>query len=146
VPTVRTPLSINLPAARSSVDAARLAVLEYLEPEKLDARTIFDFELVLEELLVNVALHGFPSGVEGVVDLTIDVDPACVRLRLEDDGMPFDPASAPIKPPPPDLDATTPGGLGLHLVRKHAREVVYERRDGRNVTSVTIDRQRADAR
>ena len=142
----RAPLSLRLPATRTSVEVARLAALEFLEPYRLSARDVFNFELVLEELLINVALHAYPPNTEGIVDLTVDAGPGHVRLHLEDEGVAFDPALAPIKPRPTSLDDATPGGLGLQLVRQHARDVAYARRDGRNVTTVTIDRQRADAR
>ena len=63
--------------------------------------------LVASELVTNAVRHG-----NGDVELRIDVDEACVRLEVLDDG--HVKVTAPRRQPSP----TAIGGRGLHLVRE----------------------------
>lgn len=60
-----------------------------------------------------------------------------VRLTVIDDGRAFDPLAA----PPPNLSTDVRerpiGGLGLHMLREMADEIVYKRRDGTNRLTLT---------
>jgi sigma-B regulation protein RsbU (phosphoserine phosphatase) len=143
-PDTAARLSLRLPATRASVDAARIAVLDYLAPSSLAARTIFDVELVLEEVLMNVVTHGNPDGEEGMaghcVELTVESTPDGVRMVFEDDGIAFDPTAATSPPRPATLADAEPGGLGIGLVRRRSSALAYARSDGRNVLTVEIAR------
>jgi anti-sigma regulatory factor (Ser/Thr protein kinase) len=137
-------LSLRLPATRASVDAARIAVLDHLAPSAPTARTLFDVELVLEEVLMNVVTHGSAGGEAGMsghgVELTVEATPGTVRMVFEDDGIAFDPTTAASPPRPATLADAEPGGLGIALLRRRASMLSYARRDGRNVLTVEIAR------
>lgn len=98
-------------------------------PEEL----LFPFELALEEVFMNVAMHGGTAA--GPSTVWVDLEPADGRLELgvSDDGPAFDPLAMAT----PDIDAPLEerpiGGLGIYLVREMMAGVSYERRDGRNV-------------
>jgi len=55
-----------------------------------------------------------------------------VAHAYDDDGRPFDPASAPATPPPSSLDEASLGGLGLGLLHHFADTVGYARESGLN--------------
>ena len=87
----------------------------------------FPFELALEELFINVAMHGAAPGVVPQVEVEFTCDGKTATLTLRDDGPAFDPLAA----PPPDVDAALEdrpvGGLGIYLVREMMDEVTYQR-------------------
>jgi anti-sigma regulatory factor (Ser/Thr protein kinase) len=134
------PLQLLLPAALAAVEQARAAVLRHLEPLRLAPRTVHALELVLEETVMNIATHGYGAGDEGTIELTLAVDAQRLTLRFVDDGVAFDPSRAVPSARPATIAQAQPGGLGLALVRRHAREIAYERHDGSNRLTVVLDR------
>lgn len=90
------------------------------------------FELALEEIFLNVVMHGSAGGDLPQVDVSLALTPAGLTLTVEDDGPGFDPLSL----PPPDVTASVTdrpvGGLGVFLVRKMMDTVSYARVAGRN--------------
>jgi serine/threonine-protein kinase RsbW len=83
--------------------------------------------LVAEECFVNAVEHGSASQIEITLEL-IDG----VVMTMEDDGIAFDPLSAPEFDPATPLAQRRAGGLGIHMVRHLVQEMRYQRLDGRN--------------
>ena len=98
----------------------------------LPPRECIAFELALEEVFMNVVMHGASQGEPRRVEVSLDLTPAELTLTVEDDGPGFDPLSL----PPPDVTASLTdravGGLGVFLVRKMMDTVSYARIAGRN--------------
>jgi serine/threonine-protein kinase RsbW len=103
-------------ASLTKGDAARLAVL-------------------VEELIANVCDHG---GCEShdVVNLALSVGEEAIHIAIDDPGIAFDPTDFGPDAPIPERG----GGAGIALVRAWASEFRYERRDGRNFTTVIVSR------
>jgi serine/threonine-protein kinase RsbW len=119
---------------RTSVpsEAAQLPVLtqflqEFWSAAGLPPAQAMGFELALEEIFMNVVLHGSPPGTLPRVELSLGLADGGVTMTLEDNGSEFDPLSL----PPPDLEASLAdrrvGGLGVFLVRQMMDAVSYER-------------------
>ncbi|OYU00161.1 MAG: serine/threonine protein kinase [Burkholderiales bacterium PBB1] len=125
---------------RDALDQARTQVLRWLERHVPTAKLVFSVELILEETLMNVIWHAHPDHAEHLIRLEMDVDAADVVMRFEDDGVPFDPLQAPAPVAPRSIDDAVPGGLGLLLVRRCARDVTYQRLDGMNRLTVRVAR------
>jgi anti-sigma regulatory factor (Ser/Thr protein kinase) len=126
-------------ARRTAVpaDAAQLTVLtrflrEFATAVALDATQVRTFELALEEIFVNIVMHGSRPGIVPRVEVSLHRDAESLTMTVEDDGPEFDPLSL----PPPDVTASLAdrrvGGLGVFLVRKMMDSVRYARIAGRN--------------
>jgi serine/threonine-protein kinase RsbW len=124
-----------------SADAAHLPLLtrllqEFWSAAELPAAEAPAFELALEEIFVNVVMHGAPAGRRAQVEVSFALDDGDLTLMIEDDGPPFDPLSL----PPPDVTASLEdrkvGGLGVFLVRKTMDAVGYRRIAERNQLSL----------
>lgn len=95
--------------------------------------------LVIEELVLNTILYGFPGGGDHDISLDIALRDKILTLEIRDGGIPFDPFR---DAPAPDL--TSPvrdrriGGLGVHIVKTTMDDVLY-RRDG-NVNFVRVSK------
>jgi len=91
--------------------------------------------VALDELLSNVARHGNPEATEAIV--TFALQPDRLEIEVADTSAAFDP----LQQPPPDrtsgVEARPVGGLGIALVRATMSDVRYERRDGRNVVTLS---------
>jgi serine/threonine-protein kinase RsbW len=130
--------------ARASVpgEAGQLQVLneflgEFWSRAALSEALRFPFELALEEVFMNVVMHGTPSGTTFTVDVRLACAGGLVTLVVEDPGPEFDPLSR----EGPDVGAAIEdrpiGGLGIHLVRELMDQVAYRRADGRNQLTMT---------
>jgi serine/threonine-protein kinase RsbW len=95
------------------------------------------FELALEEVFMNVVLHGSPAGTTPRVEVSLSLRDSELAMTIEDDGPPFDPLTV----PPPDLSASLGprpvGGLGVFLVRQMMDAVSYQRVGSRNQLRLT---------
>jgi serine/threonine-protein kinase RsbW len=94
--------------------------------------------LVLEELFTNTVSHGHGADSDQPVDIALDVAPGVIRVTYEDTGPAFDPRVS--APAPPPVDQHVVGQLGLVLVRRIARDLTYERVEGRNRLRLSVYR------
>jgi serine/threonine-protein kinase RsbW len=118
-------------------EAAQLGVLtqflqEFWSAAHLPPAQALPFELALEEVFMNVVLHGTTAGALCEVEVSLTLTSDGLMMTIEDEGPGFDPLSL----PPPDVTASLAdrrvGGLGVFLVRQMMDSVSYERVAGRN--------------
>jgi len=112
-------------------------VAEFLESSGLPAPAAFELDLVIEELFTNMvkyAPHGAPEIEIGLTRLGPDV----VIVLRDFDVEPFDPTRAPRADVGRPLGERPAGGLGLHLVRRIARDLRYDYRDRSSTITVTV--------
>jgi serine/threonine-protein kinase RsbW len=134
-------LPLTLDAGPADVELARRAVVEFLAPFGLSPQAAYAVELVLEEVLMNIAWHAYEGQEPRQASVAVRIDRDEVLMCFEDDGRAFDPTRHEEEPPPATLPEARPGGLGLRLVRRHARHIGYQRLGGRNRLTVGIARQ-----
>jgi serine/threonine-protein kinase RsbW len=106
------------------------ALVEFLQRAwqegELPEATAFPFELALDEVFMNVVMHGTtPDGPPREVSVVLRYEGSAVTMVMEDDGPAFDPLTLAA----PDIDAPIEerelGGLGVFLVRELMDEVSY---------------------
>ena len=123
-------------------DAACLPALtrflqEFWSAARLPPAEALPFELALEEVFMNVVLHGSPRGTAPRVEVSLLLSESELTMTVEDDGPPFDPLVL----PPPDLTAGLAerpvGGQGVHLVRQMMDAVSYQHVGARNQLRMT---------
>jgi anti-sigma regulatory factor (Ser/Thr protein kinase) len=118
-----------------------LSVAEELErfcsQRDLPKPVSFKVRLVLEELVLNLIDHAVGSATDRI-DLRIELEPGQVILVLEDDSDPFDPRQVPAFDKEKPLEHRRPRGMGIHLVRTMAEEIVYQRIGGINQLRVVL--------
>ena len=106
------------------------ALVEFLQRAwqegALPEATAFPFELALDEVFMNVVMHGTtPDGPPREVSVVLRYEGSAVTMVMADDGPPFDPLTLAA----PDINAPIEerelGGLGVFLVRELMDEVSY---------------------
>ncbi|HRY34095.1 MAG TPA: ATP-binding protein [Bacteroidales bacterium] len=112
-------------------------VNEFVLEKRLPDCNLFELNLVLEEIFTNIVFYAFKDGEAHDILITIEQQDSALCIRVEDDGMPFDPT---LREPPPDIDKPLEerdiGGLGIHLVRNLMQEVSYRREGDRNILTL----------
>jgi anti-anti-sigma factor len=127
-------VEFDMPAEREVVGPQLDEIEAELERQGQPVETILRARLVLEELLLNVVDHGRPCS--GRIEIHLARAASMLRLRIIDDGAPFDPFAAPLEEHPADIATRRIGGLGMVLVRQSCDWARYERRGDANVVEV----------
>ena len=104
---------------------------------QLDREATNNLNLALEEAVGNVIMYAYPQGTDGVVDIDAVVDGKCVTCVITDSGKPFDPTTKAEVDINAGMEDRPIGGLGIHLVRTIMDSVTYERKDGKNILTLT---------
>jgi serine/threonine-protein kinase RsbW len=124
-------------------DAAQLPALtaflkDFWSEMGLPAAAAPTFELALEEVFMNVVMHGSTAGAKPRVEVSLALTDGDVMLSIEDDGPAFDPLSLPAPDIGSSLEARPVGGLGVFLVRQMMDSVRYQRLGVHNRLSMTM--------
>ena len=112
----------------------------FLLEQRASAATIHDVQLVLEEVTTNVIRHTMPVHAVLTLEVEIEMEPAAVRLRVEDDGAAYDPTLVPDKASGEAAQEAGPGGYGLRIIRSTATQLDYRRFGGLNVLEMRVPR------
>jgi serine/threonine-protein kinase RsbW len=123
-------------------DAAQLAVLtrflqEFWSAASLPPAQAMGFELALEEIFMNVAMHGSPAGTVPRVEVSLALAEARLTMTIEDDGPQFDPLSVAAPDVTASIEERRVGGNGVFLVRQIMDAVEYQHIRGRNQLKMT---------
>lgn len=109
------------------------------EKMEIEADKVFKLNLALEEAVANVINYAYPDQTGMPVTLSMSADGHVLTFVLDDEGVAFDPTSK----EDPDITLSAEdrpiGGLGIMLVREIMKEVHYERKDGHNLLTMTME-------
>jgi anti-sigma regulatory factor (Ser/Thr protein kinase) len=115
------------------IGAAAQLAQDFGARHSLASGVIHDLCVAFDEALSNVVKYGYRDDARHEISVRLAIAGTHVVAEIEDDGVPFDPLSA----PPPRLeggiDERPIGGLGIYLLRQLMDEVRYVRRGNRNV-------------
>ena len=130
-------LTLELDAEIESLATADKAVGDFAESMSWPDEATFKVKLVLEEILMNVISYGGDSSHKPRITLHLSQQNDLLSMEISDNGIAFDPLTAPPPDLESDLDDRSIGGLGVHLVRELMDNVSYRYKDGRNHLLVT---------
>lgn len=99
----------------------------------LSRKTINAVNVAVEELFTNIISYGYPDDKEHFVTVSVRYEDGALLVRVEDDGMAFNPLRANDPDLKCPLEQSKIGGLGIYLARKLMDEFDYERKDGKNI-------------
>lgn len=100
---------------------------------------LFQLSLALEEAVVNVMNYAYPGQEDMPVDITAKLEEGRLTFTIDDHGVPFDPTQK----EDPDITLGTEerpiGGLGILLYRQIMDDVSYQRLDGHNILTLSLN-------
>jgi serine/threonine-protein kinase RsbW len=128
---------MTVPADAAQLPALTQFLQEFWSSERLPPPAALAFELALEEVFMNIVMHGSAAGPQPQVQLSLRLDAESLAMTIADDGPEFNPLTLPA----PDLTAPLAerrvGGHGVSLVRQMMDEVRYRRSGTRNELTMT---------
>jgi serine/threonine-protein kinase RsbW len=126
-------LTISLRNALDELERVAGLVEAFCTARGVPAKTIFQLNLALDEVLTNVISYGYPEGGAHTITVHVGYEPERLVVAVEDSGRAFDPLTVPAPDLSRALDERAVGGLGVHLVRSVMDELEYHRQDGKNL-------------
>lgn len=120
--------SRSFPATLDSVPEASAWLSRGAADLGLSTAVDFAMALCLEEVLTNIVVHGHATA----ATLSLAEESPVIRLEIIDDGLAFDPTTAPIKRIEGPLADAEVGGLGIGLLHHFCDLMTYRRDAGKN--------------
>ena len=91
-----------------------------------------EINVCLDELFTNVVSYGFEDELEHPITFSLSLENDMLNIRIEDDGVPFNPLERKEKKLPPDVADAEIGGLGILITKKLMDDIGYLREGGKN--------------
>ena len=92
----------------------------------------------LEEIFVNIASYAYPEKA-GTVKVSTAKENDEIILKFEDEGFEYNP----LEKEDPDItlsyDKRPIGGLGIFMVKEMSKKLEYERKNNKNILTVTFN-------
>ncbi|MER6216931.1 ATP-binding protein [Streptomyces sp. NPDC048387] len=141
----KKPAVLQVPATLGALGEIAAFVLRLAGRARLGTRATYRIRLAVDELATNIVMHGYRGG-EGRITVLGRSGPDGVRITIEDSAPAFDPVAGRL-PPDPGVppERRRVGGLGIHLALTSVDAYTYERRDGRNISTLTVKAEGTDA-
>jgi serine/threonine-protein kinase RsbW len=128
--------SFELKSSLSELDNLCLNLENIGQKIELSKKLIFEINLALDELFTNIISYGFKDEKEHIIKVSLTPQNEELCLRIEDDGIPFNPTDFEIPDVACSVDNCKIGGLGIHIMRKLMDEICYQRCDDKNVLTL----------
>ena len=132
------PFELSLVNDLQEIGAAAVKIDEYCEARGLSPQIAYAVNLSIDEILTNTISYGYDDDDEQHrIDLTLRVDGETLVVVIVDDGRAFNSSLTQDPDVETALEERALGGLGLFLVQQMMDDVSYQRRDERNVITLT---------
>jgi serine/threonine-protein kinase RsbW len=125
-------MKVILPNSMGALAQLHAAVTRFCRDRAIHGDIEFKIDLALEEVFTNIVRHGYEDSRPHEIVVWINTDRDRVRIRIDDDGRPFNPLLAPAVDVGAALSERRVGGLGIHLVKRLMDQVRYKRRPDGN--------------
>ena len=129
--------SITVPANDEDPNPVFEFVREELSRHDCPSKALYQIEVAIEEILVNIVSYAKLSPDDNV-EIRCDVltDPLRVTIQFLDKGIPFDPLQKADPDRSPEALLEREGGLGIFMVKQMMDEVSYAYEEGKNTLTI----------
>jgi serine/threonine-protein kinase RsbW len=132
-------VSLKLRNSLSELDKLCQGLQQFGEELGLSNRAIFQICLAMEEIVSNIISYGYTDNAVHWIKIAISHEPGILAIRLEDDGIPFNPLWAKEPDCECPMEERKVGNLGIHLCKNVMDEMIYQRCGNKNVLTLKKD-------
>ena len=131
------PLNLQVRSDFNAIAPANDAASDWLGKQNAGPSVSYFVRLAIEELVSNCVKYAYDDHGEHIIRFRLSIEDETLTMIVVDDGHAFDPLSVSPLDLSQDSDERPIGGLGLHLLRKMADTMEYERRGSTNRLTLT---------
>lgn len=128
---------LKLKATLGEVARLHPFLTSYCEHEGTPMEQVFDFEVILEELVTNVIKYGGVDAGQECCLIELMREGNQITIRFSDWGNPFNSLARDEVDTDKPIEEREIGGLGIHFIKKLTDTQSYEYKDGKNVLMLT---------
>ena len=132
-------VSLELRNSLSEIDTLCRKLQQFCQSLGLSNKALFQICLAVEEIVSNTISYGYTDDAVHWIKIGISHNQGMLIIRLEDDGIPFDPLLAEEPDCECPVEERKVGNLGIHLCKKVMDEMIYERCGNKNVLTLKKD-------
>ena len=126
-------VSLELRNSLAELDALCRNLQQFGESLGLSHKAIFQLCLAMEEIVSNIISYGYADEAVHWIKIAISHEQGTLIIRLEDDGIPFNPLGAGEPDCQCPVEERKVGNLGIHLCKKVMDDMLYERCGNKNI-------------
>ena len=129
---------LKIDALTQNLDKVIAFLEEELEAMNCPMKIMLQIDVAVEEIYVNIASYAYTSGVGyAIIQVEGSKNPDMVSITFIDEGIPYNP----LEKDDPDVTLAAEerqiGGLGIYMVKKSMDSMEYERKDEKNILTIT---------
>jgi len=128
---------ITLPAKKDSLAKVISLIEEFAEKYSIPPKTLFNLQLIAEEIIVNICSYAYPDKEKGEFSIELSILNGDILIIFKDSGIEFDPTTIEADTKQSVHNATI-GGLGIHIVKELAKKIEYIREGNENILKILI--------
>lgn len=126
-------MGFELTNSLSELDELNRRIDQFGQAIGIPPKWIAKVNIAMEELFTNIVTYAFLDQAEHRIEMQFSFKPPQIIIRIEDDGVPFNPVMAKAPDTRCPLDKRSIGGLGIHLCKKLMDDLTYERSGNKNI-------------
>lgn len=116
----------TFPARFEYLDEIRDFVAQIAREAGFSEKAVYSLQLAADEAASNIIEHAYEGVVDGLLDITCDMQGDVIVITLHDTGNSFELSKVKKPDLKADLSERQIGGLGVYLMRKLMDNVSYE--------------------
>ena len=132
-------VSLELRNSLAELDTLCQSLQQFGESLGFSNKAIFQLCLAMEEIVSNIISYGYADEAVHWIKIAISHEQGTLIIRLEDDGIPFNPLWAGEPDCECPMEERKVGNLGIHLCKKVMDKMIYERCGNKNMLTLTKD-------
>ncbi|MBF0406286.1 MAG: ATP-binding protein [Candidatus Riflebacteria bacterium] len=133
-------IELSIENRSSEINRCTGEIVLFLEQLNENADTIYKFKLVIEEIVTNIIKYAFIDNKKHEIFISAEVLRDRIIISFIDDGREFNPKSAPKPDTFADIEKRPIGGLGIFLVKSMMSEIIYLRKNNKNILKLVLCR------
>ena len=115
---------LRIPAELNELEAMRRFVEEQAQALGVEASAVYDVLLAVDELTMNIVVHGYHSQL-GTIEVEMRTVGDALEVRLRDQAPPFDPTLVSTPDTTLPLEQRPAGGMGILLARHFMDSMIH---------------------
>ena len=128
----------TFPGNYQSLEAISEFIIEQAEQASFSPKEVYAIQTAVDEACANIIDHAYGGENKGEIEIKISKIANGLRIILQDNGEPFDPAEVPEPDITSPLEIRKERGLGIFFMRQLMDKVLFEfsQKEGNTLTLV----------